>query len=353
MALLESCAFLAGIIFEIPSSAFADLLGRKKTVLLGWLISGISYIFIGASNSLFGLVVGMLFVGIGGAFVSGADTALIYDFLKKYDHEDYYPKLNVLGNFFYRFSMIFAIYAGGYLSTLNLGLNYIFRGTFQLFSLIPILLLVEVPFVREKLSYSSYIAQLKRGFVYITQNSYMQDIIIYYSLIASITWSCLYYFNNSFANDVGFSPQGQSFVFSLIYVITTTALFCLLNYTNFVKNTKLVLYVFPFMLLVALLPGFVATKLSAFFMLVGVILAGGARFSVLDGLLNKLLESKDRATTLSTINMGVNVLFIILMLVGGQIQNYFSTKEMFSLMGLIVLFVVLPFTHRIVIKHKI
>lgn len=353
MSVLESGVFIVGFLFEIPSSAFADLFGRKFTVFLGWLISGIAYSYIGFSNNLIGLVAGLLIVGIGGALVSGADTALIYDFLKVNNKEDEYPKLNVYGNMFYRLSMIFAIYAGGYLSTLNLSYSYIARGVFELIALIPILLTIEVPFVKEKITAGAYLGQIKKGFSNIMNNPYVKDVTIYYSFVAAITWACLYYFNNTFANDAGYSPKDQSLAFTIIYIITTSILLYITNVTKLVEKTKLVLYGFPLLLILSLLPGFFATKTTAFLMLVGVVLAGGARFSILDGLLNKLLDSKDRATTLSTINMLVNVIFIGLMLIGGQVQQYYSTKLMFSIMGILCLVIALPYTRVIVRKHNL
>ena len=41
MAFIEMIMYSASILLELPTGAFADLVGKKRTTALGWIISGI------------------------------------------------------------------------------------------------------------------------------------------------------------------------------------------------------------------------------------------------------------------------------------------------------------------------
>ena len=86
IGLLDSIAFFLGLLFEIPSGAIADAIGRKKVVRFGQLLVVIGIliqvIFPGFST----FVLGQTILVIGMSFVSGSDDALFYSALQ-YDPE--------------------------------------------------------------------------------------------------------------------------------------------------------------------------------------------------------------------------------------------------------------------------
>ena len=69
---------------------------------------------------------------------------------------------------------------------------------------------------------------------------------------------------------------------------------------------------------------------------------GGSRFAVLDGLINEEFGSEARATTLSTLNLMVQFLTAVIIFINGPIQEQFTTKPMFTILGVATLFFVLP-----------
>lgn len=82
IGLLDSIAFFLGLLFEIPSGAIADAIGRKKVVRFGQLLVVIGIliqvIFPGFST----FVLGQTILVIGMSFVSGSDDALFYSALQ-------------------------------------------------------------------------------------------------------------------------------------------------------------------------------------------------------------------------------------------------------------------------------
>lgn len=99
---------LAASILEIPTGIFSDLIGRRKTIILGafaQLGSILSYCSAGliSEYSLFFLFGGAILNGLANALFSGTDEALLYDSLKTLNLEkafgSYYGKSLSYGQF--------------------------------------------------------------------------------------------------------------------------------------------------------------------------------------------------------------------------------------------------------------
>ncbi len=93
LSLIASIGVLTIMIFEIPSGAFADLIGRKISVSSGLFLVAIQYLLIGYGQTYFYFLLGAILGGIGWSLVSGADIALLYDTLKKLNKEKSFQKI--------------------------------------------------------------------------------------------------------------------------------------------------------------------------------------------------------------------------------------------------------------------
>ena len=79
VAFIFAAGSLAMTIFEVPSGAFADLFGRKNTLLISQGLKIISILILFISTSFVILIVHAIIRSIARSFVSGTDTALMYD----------------------------------------------------------------------------------------------------------------------------------------------------------------------------------------------------------------------------------------------------------------------------------
>jgi MFS family permease len=84
---LESILLVGIFLFEIPTGILGDTIGRKNSLVLGALVNLVAWIpwFLGSSFWLF--AISYFLAGIGIAFASGSDQALIYDDLKQRGQE--------------------------------------------------------------------------------------------------------------------------------------------------------------------------------------------------------------------------------------------------------------------------
>ena len=69
-------------ILEIPTGAFADLLGRRKTMMVSFLLYILSFVFFYFSVSYGYLILAMLAFSFGDAMRSGTHKAMIFDYLQ-------------------------------------------------------------------------------------------------------------------------------------------------------------------------------------------------------------------------------------------------------------------------------
>lgn len=75
----ESAFHLAILFGEVPTGIIADLVGRRASMLIGLAVGAVaSFSYLGIHGTLGGVLV-LALSGLGSTFLSGADTALLYD----------------------------------------------------------------------------------------------------------------------------------------------------------------------------------------------------------------------------------------------------------------------------------
>lgn len=101
--LLQSVYSVSVAVMEIPSGYMADIVGRKKTLILGSCLGTLGFLIYSISYNVEGFIVAEIILGIGGSFISGADSALLYDSLvaekKEQKYLQFEGRLISVGNF--------------------------------------------------------------------------------------------------------------------------------------------------------------------------------------------------------------------------------------------------------------
>lgn len=135
---VDASVFLIGMLAEIPSGAVADRLGRRRAMIIASLLMGIGYTMTG-----FALDGSMIFIGfaiymIGNSLFSGADDALMYDYLKAHGAADDWENIARRKQIMRRIGSLSAVFIGGILFVWNVRLPSIVRGLTYLLMLIPL-----------------------------------------------------------------------------------------------------------------------------------------------------------------------------------------------------------------------
>ncbi|MBU0975026.1 MFS transporter [Patescibacteria group bacterium] len=88
-----SIIMLSSALLEIPTGIFSDLIGRKKTLVLGAFATLISVLFYAVGGSYWILAIGAILEGLARAFYSGNNQALLHDTLAESKQEAEYSEV--------------------------------------------------------------------------------------------------------------------------------------------------------------------------------------------------------------------------------------------------------------------
>lgn len=110
-----SISMITNALFELPTGIISDRVGRKKTLILGTIISLSYSIAFAIGVNYWLLVIAAILEGLERAFYSGNNDALLYDTLKEAglekDYKTYYGKVSAM----YKVAAIIAVLVGGVL----------------------------------------------------------------------------------------------------------------------------------------------------------------------------------------------------------------------------------------------
>lgn len=143
IGVVDALAFAAGLLFEIPSGAIADMFGRRKTIFVAVIMMGLGYTVTGFAISGGMILTGYLVYAIGAAFFSGSDDALMFDILKKNKQEHLWKKIVTNKYIVSRIAALSATIIGGLLFTLSVRIPSIARGIFFILMVLPLVALPE------------------------------------------------------------------------------------------------------------------------------------------------------------------------------------------------------------------
>jgi MFS family permease len=347
MAFIAALSYFVTLILELPTGALADLIGRKSTIILGYLFIGIFRIFLGFATTPVGFYLGWIGEAIGNALVSGADTALLYDTLKELKNESQYSRIVAKSSLFRRSLLVLAVLSGGYFYKIFVGLPFVLRGVAYLLMAISSIFLIEPKIDTYTFNLKNYWLQTKEGVSHLLRSSHTRVLTGYYAVVAGTIWVLQDYFVNTFAKDSGFSDIEQSWAFSSFYLISTLVVLFITKNKDKMPRKNTIYLALPLMLIMALIPGYYASKFIVYFLILTINISSALNNSLLNNYVHEEVDSKYRATALSALNLVVSAVYLLILLATGPLQDLYSNRLVWSVIGLIVLVFAVPFTIKL------
>lgn len=130
VGIIDSLAFLIGILFEFPSGLISDRFGRKFTLILSNIFQFAGSFLIALAESKFQIGIGFAIFQLGVALFSGTIESFGYE--SSVIEKESYEKVLVNSNNYSNFSFLFSLVIGGFLYNVNnnlpnilLTLNYL------------------------------------------------------------------------------------------------------------------------------------------------------------------------------------------------------------------------------------
>lgn len=217
---------LCRIIMQIPAVAITDLLGKRKSIILGNIMLIIYMLILIIVPGAIGIIIANLIFSLGYNIKTIAESNLLYDSVSTRGGEGLYSKLDAKGGSLYYILDGVASLTAGYLFVMNNYLPMFICLGFIVISTILSFKFEDIYEVKKEKNNSSgliptlkeYKQDLKTSFKFILKSKRMKAFIlfqiVFYSLISIIDT-----YNGDLLTDIGIPEEQYSMIFAILILI--------------------------------------------------------------------------------------------------------------------------------------
>ena len=320
---LQALYSLSLILFEVPSGYFSDTLGRRNSLVAGSILCTFGFFIYSLSHSFFGFLCAEMVLGFGYSFISGTDSALLYDTLLETEKEKYFTKRQGRLSATANFSEAAAGILGGIIAVSSLRLNfYIETGIIALS--IPVALSIVEPKTHKnlklKITYKDFHNIIRETF---TDPPLFWLIVCNAVILAStltIVWFVQPYLKISGIPLV---------MFGIIWTVLNLSVGAASLSADKIKNIFGNEFSFMLPVILVITGYFSLTFMNlkwAFVLFILLYIARGFTVPVFTNRINRQIPSERRATVLSIRVLLTRLIFCIVGPVSGYISDCFSIR---------------------------
>ncbi len=347
LTILVTFQYLIQMAFEVPSGALADLIGRRNTNLLGFVMGAMGYLLFPFASNIIHFALLTFLMGAADSFRSGSEEALIFDTYKQANRESEYGKIYANSNMIYQLGLILSSALGGIMYDFQVMLPYVVYGSCLALGAFIGGLYIEPVIDSEKFSVNNFLIQMRDGAKEATRTEYSKYLSLFYIFVWGIAWSSTLYFNEYILIDLGFGNTHRGLMFAAMRAINVVIIASVLKNQRLFNFKRSVLF-FPIVMLLAFLPG---KFLDGFFGVPFIqlaMIATTARWIILSPMTNAVFSSKYRATAISILSLLIGVVYIGLTGISGFVIANFGIRAMYSLLGILSAVTVLPLSIKLI-----
>lgn len=339
--------FVTQLILELPTGALADLIGRKKTVILGHIIDALQYLGMAFATTLPQFALLSVLSGTAEALRSGSLEAIVYDSLKQDKRESEYKKIMSAQGIRFQIGLMVSTALGGFMGNYWERLSFIATGLLLFISAGISIWFIEPTIDSEKFGLRNYLRQIKWGVIEAFKTKDHRDISLYYIAVGGISWMCATYFNDSMLIDLGFAAEQRGVIAAGLRLVNIILLYKVLTNEKIFNFRRTIIF-FPILMSVALLPGWWLDGYWGVPFVGMAMMSSTARWILLGKYTNAAYSSKYRATAISTLSMAIGLIYAVGVLVSGVVMKHWGdTRLIYSMLGIITILTVPYFSYRL------
>lgn len=189
--ILQAIFSLGTVLFEVPSGYFADRYTRRLSIILGLWTNLVAWCVYSFAYGFWGLAVAEILLALSISFISGADTATLYDSLDAMGETDANLRQNSRSLAVGAFSEGVAGIIGGLLAVISLRAPLYGQAVVALFAIPFAYMLIEPPHKRDSSQHPwRAIAKVVRHSLH--ENSGVKWLILYNAGLATMTYTVVW-----------------------------------------------------------------------------------------------------------------------------------------------------------------
>ena len=331
--ILQGSYSLMVALMEIPSGYFADLFGRKKTIIFGTTFCFIGFVLFSFSFGFLEFFIAEILLALGNSFISGSDSAILYDSLIESNQSNQYTKIEgkiySIGNF----AEAGAGILGGFLAEISLRYPWYIQAVIAAIAIPFAISLVEPKAYQKKLdkSFSAVLGVVRYTLI---ENKLLRWFTLF-SAITGVATLSIAWFAQPFFKEVNIPIKWFGILWAGLNFSVGLSSFHAHKFEKRInKNTILFLIGLSISICFCFL-GFSTSQFGIFWILM-IYLIRGIATPVLRNYINEITSSEIRATVLSVRSFIIRASFAITAPFLGWIADVYTINESFWILGTIV-----------------
>ncbi|EKD80540.1 MAG: major facilitator superfamily MFS_1 [uncultured bacterium] len=311
IATLWAIQMAASNLLEIPTGAFADIVGRKTSIVLSFMVGAVS-LFIFPFTTAFGIFVILeILKGASNALYSGSMEALVYDSLKEQKRENEYPIVSAHLETINWAAWAISAIGGGYLYSLHFRSPWIIQGTMFLLAAILATRLIEPQLDSIMVTIRGALRQNIQGLRELFYSSSTTVMTLRLAVIGAGYFIAANILGASQAREYGMDATGTGWLFGIgcIFSVLASRIYPYLR--GKLGERKLVIITATIMVLSFLIARYVGLWIGCGLIVMRIASSSTFR-NTRSVIVNKWISSKNRATTLSSLNLLTQMPYIFL-----------------------------------------
>ena len=332
IGILTAVKLVSANLFEIPTGVFADFFGRKTSIFISFLLYGL--VMFGFANiSVFWMFIALdILKSLSNAFMSGSLEALVYDSLE--DKKEYDKVVANMESLAW-VGLFLSSIIGGYLYFYWFRSPYIIQGILYLLAAVTALGLVEPKIDSQKYKMAEMIKFNLRGFKELFGNRNISQISTVFITLGAGYFIASEWLGISQAREYGMDSRGVGFLFAAGYLVSATASQFYPKLRNWLGAKKLLLITAGILLGSFLLAKWVGVVMGSILIMARI--ASSTTFrNTRSSIINGLIASKSRATTLSTLNLLSQLPMALMAYFMGDYIDHHSPNSLAWILGLVM-----------------
>ncbi len=329
---------ILSMLIEIPTGLFADLYGKRKSVIISKFLIFVSFVIFGFSSTFWMFVLAQMCFELGNSFRTGTETAYIFDYLKQKKGMPSYTEVKGKQKFWARLGESIATAAGGVIAA-SFGFSWaFFIAAIPAFINFLVALSWEPIKEREKakISLSEYASFTRSSFSILRKRPRVLRITLNIAIFTSVL-SALNKFLQPYMTDAGIAIEWFGFIYSAFLIATTVAVrYSYLAEKRFgtrnVINAISILAALP-LLVIGL--GYISVMGVALFF--DVVLFENIRSPIANNEFHENIDSESRATLGSMLSLSKSLGKVIMLPIAGFLATSFSMYFAILAMAFILL----------------